>query len=194
LIEQFIVAIWCGASRFAHAEAVRFDRPLMRLFKWDRVAGHKAIVRLFERFDMLTNERVQAAAYGWIFDRIETLKRLTLDMDSTVLTRYGEQAGANCGYNPSKPGRASHHPLLAFVSEERLVANFWLRPGNAHSANNVLQFLESTLHRCRHSMVRRRVLCSIWSDVRNDHLVPGHDTAGLAAHLGLIHAGIGQLD
>jgi hypothetical protein len=27
-----------------------------------------------------------------------------------------------------------------------MVANFWLRPGNAHSANNVLQFLESTLH------------------------------------------------
>ena len=153
LIEQFIVAIWCGASRFAHAEAVRFDRPLTRLFNWDRVAGHKAIVRLFERFDMLTNERVQAAAYGWIFAKIETLKRLTLDMDSTVLTRYGEQAGANCGYNPSKPGRASHHPLLAFVSEARLVANFWLRPGNAHSANNVLQFLESTLHHLGNKVV-----------------------------------------
>ncbi len=27
-----------------------------------------------------------------------------------------------------------------------MVANFWLRPGNAHSANNILQFLESTLH------------------------------------------------
>jgi hypothetical protein len=40
----------------------------------------------------------------------------------------------------------SHHPLLAFVAEARLVANFWLRPGDAHSANNVLQFIESTLH------------------------------------------------
>jgi hypothetical protein len=27
-----------------------------------------------------------------------------------------------------------------------MVANFWLRPGNVHGANNVLQFLESTLH------------------------------------------------
>ena len=26
-----------------------------------------------------------------------------------------------------------------------MVANFWLRPGNTHSANNVLQFLEATL-------------------------------------------------
>jgi hypothetical protein len=36
--------------------------------------------------------------------------------------------------------------LLAFVAEARLVANFWLRPGHAASANNVVQFLESTLH------------------------------------------------
>jgi pyridoxine 5'-phosphate synthase PdxJ len=27
-----------------------------------------------------------------------------------------------------------------------MVVNFWLRPGDAHSANNVLQFIESTLH------------------------------------------------
>ena len=68
-------------------------------------------------------------------------------MDSTVVTRHGQQQGAARGYNPNKRGRLSHHPLLAFVAEARLVANFWLRPGDAHSANNVLQFIESTLHR-----------------------------------------------
>jgi hypothetical protein len=146
LIEQFIVAIWCGASRFAHAETVRFDRTLTRLFGWDRVAGHKAIVRLFERFDMLTIERVQAEVYRWFFAQIGSLKRVTLDLDSTVITRHGDQVGATRGYNPSRRGRASHHPLLAFIAEARMVANFWLRPGNAHSANNALQFLESTLH------------------------------------------------
>lgn len=67
-------------------------------------------------------------------------------MDSTVVTRHGQQQGAARGYNPNKRGRLSHHPLLAFVAEARLVANFWLRPGDAHSANNVLQFIESTLH------------------------------------------------
>jgi hypothetical protein len=60
LIEPFIVSIGCGASRFAHAETVRFDRTLTRLFGWARVPGHQAMVRLFERFDRLTTERVQA--------------------------------------------------------------------------------------------------------------------------------------
>jgi hypothetical protein len=146
LIEQFIVSIWCGACRFAHTETVRMDGTLTRLFGWRRAAGHKAILRLFGRFDMLANERVQAEGYRWFFGQIGALKRVTLDVDSTVITRNGDQEGAVRGYNPGRRGRASHHPLLAFVAEARLVANFWLRPGNAHSANNVLQFLESTLH------------------------------------------------
>ena len=146
LIEQFIVSIWCGACRFVHAETVRMDSTLVRLFGWARAAGHKAIMRLFARFDMLTNERVQAEVYRWFFGKISALKRVTLDVDSTVITRNGNQQGAARGYNPNRHGRVSHHPLLAFVAEARMVANFWLRPGHAHSANNILQFLESTLH------------------------------------------------
>lgn len=146
LIEQLLVSIWCGACRFAHLEVTRLDRTLTRLFGWTRVAGHKAIVRLFGRFDMLRHEKVQAQVYRWFFAKVSTLTRITLDMDSTVITRHGQQEGATRGYNPNKRGRLSHHPLLAFVAEARMVANFWLRPGDAHTANNVLQFLEATAH------------------------------------------------
>ena len=145
LIEQWIVSIWCGACRFAHTETVRFDGTLTRLLGWTKAAGHRAIVRLFERFDMARNEGVQEAVYRWFFDKVSTLTRITLDRDSTVITRHGEQEGATRGYNPGKRGRPAHHPLLAFVAEARMVANFWLRPGNAHTANNALAFIESTL-------------------------------------------------
>lgn len=103
------------------------------------------LCRLFGRFDMLTNERVQGNMYRWLLDKLPSMKSVTLDLDSMVVTRNGQQEGAHRGYNPGRPGRSSHHPLLAFIAEFRLVANFWLRPGNVHSANNVLQFLESTL-------------------------------------------------
>lgn len=146
LIEQLLVSIWCGACRFTHLDITRLDSTLTRLFGWTRVAGHKAIVRLFGRFDMMRHERVQASAYRWFFNTVSTLCSITLDMDSTVITRHGGQQGAARGYNPNKRGRLSHHPLLAFVAEARMVANFWLRPGDANSANNALQFIESTLH------------------------------------------------
>ena len=38
--------------------------------------------------------------------------RHTLDLDSTVFCRYGEQEGSLKGHNPLKHGRPSHHPLV----------------------------------------------------------------------------------
>ncbi len=59
-----------------------------------------------------------------------------MDLDSTVITRFGEQQqGGARGYNPSKPGCRSHHPQMAFVAELRMVTNVWLRPRNTGGAN-----------------------------------------------------------
>jgi hypothetical protein len=69
----------------------------------------------------------------------------TLDFDSTVLTRFGSQQGASKGYNSQKPERNSHHPILAFVPECRMVANCCLRPGNSYTTNNFVGFLEDTI-------------------------------------------------
>ena len=66
LIEQMIVSIWCGAARFAHADITRLDATLVRLFDWGKAAGHKAIVRLFQRFDQPSATRVQSSGYRWL--------------------------------------------------------------------------------------------------------------------------------
>jgi hypothetical protein len=90
------------------------------------------------------NQRVFTLLYRWFFQGLQ-FDNYTLDLDSSVLTRYGDQEGARLGYNARKPGRKSHHPLMAFVADCRMVANLWLRSGNAHSANNLFSFLEDTL-------------------------------------------------
>lgn len=81
-IEQFIASIWYGACRFAHAEAVHMDSTLVRLFGRTQAAGHKAIMRLFVRFDMLVNERGQAEIYRGVFGKIGALKQITLDVET----------------------------------------------------------------------------------------------------------------
>ena len=45
----------------------------------------------------------------------ESITEDTLHLDSSVITRYGHQQGAKKGYNPKKPVRPSHHPLMAFL-------------------------------------------------------------------------------
>lgn len=103
-------------------------------------------MRLFGKFTQSTNESVMDSLYRWIFAQI-AINGITLDLDSTVMTRYGAQQGAARGYNPAKRGRKSQHPLMAFVADTRMIANCWLRPGNTGSAHNVQAFLASTLHR-----------------------------------------------
>lgn len=69
--------------------------------------------------------------------------RLILDLDSTVLVVYGKQQGAEVGYNPSKRGRRSYHPLLCFEGRTK---DFWhgeLRPGNVHTASGTLDLLKA---------------------------------------------------
>ena len=47
---------------------------------------HKAIVRLFQRFDQPSATHLQSSNYRWLFDKLR-LNPITLDVDSTVLTR-----------------------------------------------------------------------------------------------------------
>ena len=146
LITQFMLSVWCGANRFEHGEVTRFDPVLKRVFGFKRMANFKAVMRLFKRFTQSSNDQVMDNLYRWLFGQVR-INGVTLDLDSTVMTRYGAQDGAVRGYNPAKRGRASHHPLMAFVADTRMIANCWLRPGNTSSSHNVRAFLDNTLHR-----------------------------------------------
>jgi hypothetical protein len=71
------------------------------------------------------------------------LRRVLLDLDSTVLTLYGHQEKARIGYNPRKRGRPSYHPLVCFEGQTR---DFWhgeLRAGDAPTAVGTVWLLRA---------------------------------------------------
>ncbi len=152
IIESFITSIWCGANRFMHTEVTRHDAALGKIFGWKHTPGQDTYKRFFGKFTQATNQAVGDYFYTWIFDNFR-FDHFTLDVDSTVMTRYGQQQGAKKGYNPKKKGRNSHHPLIAFIDDVKLVANMWLRSGNTSSANNFLPFLEDTLAKLKNKTV-----------------------------------------
>src|SRR5690606_1619918 len=89
------------------------------------------------------NHAVFPQLQRWFFDQIN-IGAVTVDFDSTVITREGNQEGVALGYNPNRRGRNSHHPLLAFVGETKMVANAWLRPGNTAASSNCETFMDET--------------------------------------------------
>jgi len=150
IIEGFITSIWCGANKFLHTEVTRHDVALSKIFDWKNTPGQDTYKRFFAKFNQAKNQKV--SDYSWIFDNFK-FDNFTLDIDSSIMTRFGTQEGAKKGYNPNKKGRPSHHPLIAFISDVKLVANMWLRSGNTSSANNFLGFLEDTLSKLKNKTV-----------------------------------------
>jgi len=148
LVLSFIVSVWCGANRFLHTEVTRQDAVIRKLFGWKTMAGHLSFERFFGKFSKARNQRVFTGIYQWLFSQLK-FDNYTLDVDSSVLTRYGLQEGATKGYNPTKRGRSSHHPIIAFMGSLRLVANCWLRPGDSHTASNLFSFLQDTFEKLK---------------------------------------------
>jgi hypothetical protein len=57
--------------------------------------------------------------------------RLILDLDSTVLTVFGRQEGAEVGYNPRYRGKRSYDPLLCLEANSSFLWDVELRSGDA---------------------------------------------------------------
>ena len=74
-----------------------------------------------------------------------------LDIDTTVKLLFGHQAGAEIGYNPTKPGRPSHSLHTYWISNLRLVLDVEVQGGKAHAA--------------KHSLPRLRLLINLLSSV-----------------------------
>src|SRR5438445_10427304 len=76
---------------------------------------HRANDRLLQRFIHLPEHR----------------SRLIFDLDSTVVTSFGHQDGAEVGYNPRYRGKRSYNPLLCVEANSSFLWDAELRPGNA---------------------------------------------------------------
>lgn len=146
VIESFWLSIWTGASRYIHCDWLRYDKTLHDIFGWQEMPSQSTYSRFFGKFSQARNTEIFPQMQHWFFDQIN-VNNITVDFDSTVITRYGDQQGSAKGYNPNKRGRNSHHPLMAFVSQTRMVANAWLRPGNTADSSNCKEFMRETFHK-----------------------------------------------
>ena len=153
----FIAGILSGAQRLAHVAFLRADPMLCELLAVGQIASQSTLSRFFGLFRHAgINQRAFTPLWNWSMRRLRSLHRgYSLDLDSTrLLHEDGHQEGVLTGYTRlgNKP---CLHPLLAVLEEAKLVAGFWLRPGNSSCANNIIAFtLELLSNLPRHIRLR----------------------------------------
>lgn len=144
MIESFMACVWIGGNRFSHTTLVRFDEALCKIFGWERVASTATFTRFFRRFKREDVDRVFGSLNRWFWEQMAP-RTITVDLDSSMITRFGKQEGAKRGRNMRYPGKPGHHPLFAFVADVRLVLHAWLRPGDTGNANGTVEFFQEAL-------------------------------------------------
>jgi len=147
-INQILMAITLasisGISRICRIAAFSGDGLVKALLKLDKAINENAISATLKNLGERGARKLQMLLltknYRWL--RESGLERITLDADSTVKSVCGNQEGAEKGYNTTKQGAKSYHPLLVFVSEMKLLYHTWFRTGSAYTANGIVDFLK----------------------------------------------------
>jgi hypothetical protein len=138
----FCHGLLCEARKLAHVGYLRRDPLVPEMLGVERVASPSSLSRFFAGFTSAgDNLRCFRGLWQWAMKRLPSrTDGYTLDLDSTrLLHEDGHQQGVAVGYTP-KGLKPCLHPLLAVLAEARLVAQLWLRAGNAACANNVTAF------------------------------------------------------
>lgn len=137
-------------------------RGVRRLFGWSRVPDPSTYGRWLRRSGEALVKHLDTVLWSMVRMRWKVSgvpKDVMLVLDSHVTIRYGlKQAGAEKGYNPKKPGRPSHHPLVAFIAETGDCMGVRWRAGSAHTAAGAPEWIEELVKRLRSAGVERITL------------------------------------
>jgi len=144
ILESFMMSVILGAANCSNSSQISYDEVLKEIFQWEKgMPSQSTLSRFFPKYDHDKSDSLFSDLFTWWFEQLGH-RNLTLDFDATVMTRYGNQEGAEKGYNPRRPGRKSHHPLIAFVAETKMIANAWMRTGDSASSTEFEEFLDNT--------------------------------------------------
>ena len=94
--------------------------------------------------------------------------RLIFDLDSTVLTVFGHQDGAEVGYNPRYRGKRSYNPLLCMEANSSYLWDAELRRGNAGTWDSTPELLATCFANVPADIRRsaRTSQCRFWAQSR----------------------------
>jgi hypothetical protein len=151
-----VVGMIGGASSIAKLCAVWSDGVLRELAGWVKLPVETTISRLFkevterqvsllEAVNHKLRGRVWKQAQRAGVSKVGLSPNQWIDIDSTVDSVCGTQAGAAKGYNPKHQGALSYHPQLAFLTGSKEILHAWFRTGSAYTSNGIVDFVKQLL-------------------------------------------------
>jgi len=148
VVLTFLATVLVGGNRFAHVQRVCQDEVIRRIVGAERLGSEDTVRRLFLGLSRSQSEDAYSELQRFTSELlIRNFEQDVLDLDSTILERYGHQEGVGKGYHASRRGQTSHHPLLGMLAKSKHIPLVWLRAGGASTLRGAAQFVEELLAR-----------------------------------------------
>ena len=152
MVELWVVMLLYGGGCMDDLRLLG-GRGIRRLFGWKALPDPTTFGRWLRRGGERLAEQLDAVLWQMVRARWAVAGvpcSVMLVLDSTVVQRYGlKQAGAEKGYNPTKKGRPSHHPLVAFLAETGDCLGVRWRGGSAHTAAGAIPWIQTLVEQLR---------------------------------------------
>lgn len=147
MIYGLMILLFVGFQRVGHIEYIREDAMICGLFKVKRLPAVSTYWRYVQSLGIIQSQsllRVMAELRRrtWQFIKYQP-KRVSINMDTTVATVYGQVEGAQKGHNPKHRGKKGLRPVLCFVHETREYLCGNQRRGQTISRKEVAKLIQS---------------------------------------------------
>jgi hypothetical protein len=132
-----------GYSRFEHTEALRFDPGYQDVKGIDRFPSEKVFRDLFSLVILQHIQELCAINRRLIELRSQWAgpQEVWFDIDSSTITLFGDQQGAEKRYNPRYRGRPSLELMVCFINETRDLLYVEICPPGTTPKSEFKQFL-----------------------------------------------------
>ncbi len=142
-----------GSARVTHLTFLGVDPIFLRFCGLHRLPADRTVVAWLKAFTPPALEALREIIRDLVYEQIEWLglKRVTLDLDGSVLRTGSRVGGAARGFNPHHPKDPSYYPLSVHVAQLGQILRIRNRPGNVHDSHNADGFLRVVVRELRES-------------------------------------------
>lgn len=147
MILVIMVLILVGGRRLEHLNYI-CDDPLVKRFcgllrlprersvsRWLKRFTHKSLMALVEINSQIVSEAIEK----------QSLARLTIDVDGSVITTGATVPWAYRGFNPHHRKDPSYYPIFAHLAQTGHILRVKNRPGNVHDSHGAVAFMRELI-------------------------------------------------
>jgi len=160
LVLLVIGLLMVGARRLKQLRYVAHDPLFARLCGLARIPADRTVVNWLKQFTQASLGALVRINSELLYDQIrkQDRRRLTIDIDGTVIRTGEKVAWAMRGFNPHHPKDRSYYPLLAHLAQTGQILRLKNRPGNVHDSKGAEAFIRELIDEVRARLGRSLLL------------------------------------